>query len=75
MTYNIKSNQLDDFEALSDDEHIIIPVSNSSLISSLSTKDLLFEDFSSFKTSVCQKMNLIKQELYDAKQNTNKSDR
>ena len=75
MTCNIKSNQLDDFEALSDDEHIIIPVSNSSLISSLSTKDLLFEDFSSFKTSVCQKMNLIKQELYDVKQNTNKSDR
>ena len=50
-------------------------ISNSSLISSLSSIDLVFEDFSSFKTSVWQELNLIKQELYDVKQNTNKSDR
>ena len=74
-TYNIKSTQLDDIEFLPDDEHIIKPISNSSLISSLSPIDLLFEDFSNFKTSVCQKLNMIKQELSDVKQNTNKSDK
>ena len=45
------------------------PVSNSSLISPLSPIDFLFEDFSNFKTSICQKLNLIKQELSDVKQN------
>ena len=35
---------------------------------------LLFGDFSNFKTSVCQKLNLIKQELSDVKQITNKRD-
>ena len=62
-------------KSLPDDEHIIKPISNSSLISSLSPIDLLFEDFSNFKTSVCQKLNLIKQELSDVKQNINQSDR
>ena len=73
-THIIKSTQLDNIKVLPDHEHIIIPVS--SLISPLSLIDLLFEDFSNFKTSVCHKLlNLIKQELSDVKQNTNKSDR
>ena len=75
VTYNIKSTQLDDIEVLPGDEYIIILVSNSSLIPPLSPIDLLFEDFSNFKTSVCQKLNFIKQELSDVKQNANKSGR
>ena len=74
MTYNIKNTQLDDIEVLPGDQHIL-PVDESSSISPLSTIDILYEEFINFKTFVCQGLNFIKQELFDVKQNTNKSDR
>ena len=50
VTYNIKSTQLDDIKLLPGDEHILLPVSNSSLMSPLSPIDLLFVRSPNFKT-------------------------
>ena len=73
VTYSTKNTQLDDTEVLPGDQHIV-PVDASSSIPPLSPIDIL-EEFTNFKTFVCQELNFIKQELPDVKQNTNKSDR
>ena len=74
VTCNIKNTQLDDVEVLPGDPHII-PVDESSSIPPFSPIDILYKEFTNFKTFVCQEMNFIKQELADVYQNTNKSDR
>ena len=74
MTYNIKNTQLDDIDVLPASQHIL-PVDERSSISPLLSIDILYEEFINFKTFVCQGLNFIKQELFDVKQNTNKSDR
>ena len=74
MIYNIKNTQLDDIEVLAGDQNTV-PVDEISSISLLSSIDILYEEFTNFKTFVCQELNFIKQELSDVLQNTNKSDR
>ena len=70
VTCNIKSTHLDDIQVLPGDEHII-PVDESSSISLFSPIVILYEEFTNFKTFVCQELNFIKQELSDEKRNTN----
>ena len=74
MTYSIKNTQLGDLEFLPGDQHIV-PADESSSISPLSPIDILYEEFTNFKTFVCQKLKFIKQELSHVEQNTNKGDR
>ena len=74
VTSNIKSTQLDDIQVLPGDEQII-PVDESSSISLFSPIAILYEEFTNFKTFVCQELKFIKQELSNEKRNTNKSDR
>ena len=58
VTYNIKNTQLDEIEVLPGDEHVI-PVNESSSISLFSPTDLLYEEFTNFKTFVFQELNFI----------------
>ena len=74
VTCNIKNTHSDDIEVIPGDEHII-PVDESSFRPRLSPTDILYEEFTSFKTFVFQELNFIKQELSDVKQNTTNSDR
>ena len=74
VTYSIKTSQLDDIEVLPGDQHIV-PVDESSSISPLSPIDIVYEEFTHFKTFLCQELNFIKQEPFEVKQNANKSDR
>ena len=69
-----QNTQLNDNEVLPGNEHIT-PVNDSSSISLLLPIDLLYEEFTNFKTFVFQELNFIKQKLSDVKENTNKSDR
>ena len=66
-----QNTQLSDNEVLPGDEHIT-PVNDSSSISLLLPIDLLYEEFTNFKTFVFQELNFIKQKLSDVKENTNK---
>ena len=58
VTYNIKNTELDEIEVLPGDEHVI-PVNESSSISPFSPTDLLYEEFTNFKTFVFQELNFI----------------
>ena len=74
VTYNIKKTHLDGIEFLPGDKHIV-PVAEKSSVLPLSAIDILHEEFTNFKTFICQELNFMKQELSDVKQNTNASDR
>ena len=65
---------MDGIEFLSGDKHIV-PVAEKSSVPPLSPIDILHEEFTNFKTFICQELNFMKQELSDVKQNTNASDR
>ena len=69
-----QKHSFDDIAVLPGDEHII-PVVEISCVTPLLPIDILYEEFTNFKTFVCEELKFIKQELSDVKQNTNKSDR
>ena len=53
----------------------MVPIDESRSVSPLSLIDILYDEFPNFKAFLCQELYLIKQELSDVKQDTNKSDR
>ena len=68
VTYSIKNNDLDDIEVLPSDKHLI-PVVESSSGPPVSSIDILYEEFTNFKTFAYEELNFIKPELSDVKQN------
>lgn len=68
-----QNNHLDDIEDLPGNEHII-PVGESNSVPPLSSIGILSDEFTIFKTFICQKLTFIQQELSDSEQK-NKSDK